>query len=206
MKTCEEYYDLIVFFDGLSPGEKQQVQTHAEKCSDCRKHFAAFQAIRAGLKKREHAGHVDEALLTRYGIHLSNPDEPDYDGRRLTRREITAVEEHVNRCQPCQQKVARITEEYREIEEYLAQEGMPSLYLGKASLWSVVKEKALNFFEAMAGFAKSVTTLPKLQLYPVAATVLAGVVILLWVSPLFRGSEHGYYQLAALELKNEKFF
>jgi tetratricopeptide (TPR) repeat protein len=204
MKTCEEYYDLLVFFDDLSHSEQQEVKQHTEKCSACRKHLMEFQAIKASLSQREDSAHIDDDLLTRYGIYLSAPDEPDYDGRRLTRQEIAAIEKHVNLCRPCRQKANQITQEYREIEAYLEQEGVPSLHLGRASLWSAVKGKTLNLFEDAASLVKGFTSLPKLRLYPLAATALAGIVILLWASPLFRDSEHAYNQLASLNLDKEK--
>jgi tetratricopeptide (TPR) repeat protein len=204
MKTCEEYYEMLVFFDDLSHNEQQEVKQHTEKCPTCREHFSAFQQIKMSLKQREFAGHIDNELLTRYGIYLSEPGEPDYDGSRLGRKEMANIKKHVESCQACQQKVNRIAREYRAVEAHLEREGVPALHLGKTSLWPVIRRKALKLHESLLAFVKGAASLSRLQFYPIAATALAGIVILLWVSPLFRGSGYKYSQLASLELEKER--
>jgi anti-sigma factor RsiW len=108
MNPCEDMHDKIIFYDDLSPGEQQAVRQHIDSCADCRKYLEEVQALTLGLQQNISANHIDDKLLRRYGIYLADPDEPDYDGRQLTRQEIASIESHVKTCRACGQKVEQV--------------------------------------------------------------------------------------------------
>jgi tetratricopeptide (TPR) repeat protein len=203
MKKCEYFYDQIIFYDDLSPSEQREVDAHTAACADCRQRLRETQLIVAGLMQRDSTGHVADELLTRYGIFLSNPQEPDYDGSRLASEEIAGIKQHLQKCHVCQQRVDAIVQEFREIDRYLEQAGVPALIVGKKPAWAAIQQLAAKWLDWISSFLKSTVSVPKF--YPVAATAFAVILILAWTSPLFRGSEYKYHQLASLEVENAAF-
>lgn len=203
MNLCKDIQEKIIFYDELSPGEQQTIRRHTDDCTDCRKHFTELQAIMAGLKQNVATSHIDDKLLTCYGIYLSDPDEPDYDGRQLTQQEIAGIETHVQTCLDCRQKVEQVTQEFREIDAYLEQAGVPETKINIAMAKTSARKKSSGVREMIASLADRIFALPKLQLYPATAAAFALVLILVWVSPLFRGSEFQYYKVASIDPKTE---
>ncbi len=199
MKSCHEFHDAIVLFEDLDPSDRREVMVHVEKCASCRKKFREYRAVMAAVLENADPGHIDEPMLTRYGIYLSEPAEPDYDGRRLAADEISHIEEHVEQCSPCRQKIDRIKQEYQEIEAYLEEAGVPSVNLGQVSAWSRLGRWSVRLFELPSTVAKTLISLPAPKLYPAAVTVVASLLVVVWVSPLFRGSGAIYYELASIE-------
>lgn len=199
MKNCDELHDAIVLFEDLGASDRREVTAHVEKCAACRKKFEEYRAVMAAVVESTDAGHIDEPMLTRYGIYLSEPAEPDYDGRKLAADEISHIAEHVERCSSCRQKVDRTEQEYLEIEAYLEEAGVPSVDLGKVSARSRLGRWAVRLFELPSTVARTLMSIPAPKLYPAAVTVLATLLVAVWVSPLFRGSGYIYYELAAIE-------
>jgi hypothetical protein len=159
----------------------------------------------AAVRKAADPNHVEDQMLTRYAVHLSEPGQPDYDGRRLTREEISSIGKHVEQCSPCREKLDRINQDYQEIEAYLEESGVPSVAIGKASAGSRLKSWAVRLFELLTTVAKALKSVPALRLYPAAATVLASLLVVVWVSPLFRGSDYVYYEMASIEDEDVTF-
>lgn len=202
MNPCKDIHDKIIFYDDLSRSEQQAIKQHIGSCSDCRKQFREMQTITVGLKQSVSASHIDDDLLTRYGIYRSDPDGPDYDGRQLTGDEIAGVENHLETCRICAQKVEQIEHEFREIDAFLERAGVPALQLKAASPTPRVAVRIARLGHTIISGAKTFFSLPKLQLYPVAAVACAAVVALIWISPFFRSNEYPYLKLAAIDAKS----
>ena len=199
MPNCDEFHDRIVLFDDLSREEQEKVRAHTEDCPGCRRKLADVQAIMVGLAEGRASSHVEDELLTRYGLYLSDPEGPDFDGRRLTRAEIGEIEGHLRGCPPCHRKVDAVVQEYREMDAYLEKEGMPSLEVG-------VRTSPVSAVGGARGMLTTVTEIlreffasSRRGFYPAAGVALAAAVAVLWVSPLFRGDGYPYYRLAAIE-------
>lgn len=202
MNYCDEIHDKIVFFDDLDEAEQREVKLHTSSCSRCRKKLHEFQAIMSSLKNSQDAHGIDDELIVRYSIHLSDPEEPDYDGRKLTRSEIKTIREHLAECDQCQKKVEQLCQEYQDIEAYFEKADFPALMAVSPSL----SEKALALFgtatdslKAAADSIKSKIFAPIPKYYPIAAGALAVLLITIWVGPFFRGSKNPYLELASLQ-------
>lgn len=198
MKDCEKFEDKILYLDELPDEQQHEVFDHIRTCSDCRAKLKDLQAITAGLKNRA-ARHVDDKLLTRYGIHVLDPDHPDYDGSRLGPEEVTRVAEHVEICAQCQNRLAQITDQYRQIEEYLEAAGLPDLSLGRRSAWQKAERTGRDLLTAASAYARNLLTIPAPKFYPLAVATAAALFVLVWVSPLFRGTGNIYEDLISLQ-------
>jgi tetratricopeptide (TPR) repeat protein len=118
---------------------------------------------------------------------------------------MAGIKPHLEKCRVCQQKVDAITQEFRAIAGYLEQAGVPPLAIGRKPLLAALEKQAAGWFRSVSSFLQNLFSLPAPKFYPVAAAALAGVLILIWLSPLFRGSDYKYHQLAALEIEKVAF-
>ena len=196
MNACEAFSDKIIFFDDLSRDEQQKVVDHIDECAHCQKDREVVQRIMSSLETGQVQSHIEDDLLVRYGLYLADPEEPDYDGRRLTIDEIRNVQKHVDDCDQCHRRVDQIRKEYDEINDYLEEAEFPQI--------SIVPRPSK--LAAASGFAKSVLesikdaiSVPIPRFYPVAIGAMAVVFLIIWVGPLFRGSDNPYFELAALK-------
>ncbi len=196
---CDNYSEKIIDFNDLNATEQEEIRTHAESCADCRKKLAEVQTILTSMKHHQAEHVVDDELLERYSVYLAAPDEPDYDGRCLTAIEISAVKNHLNECQHCQQKVERLTREFQEINAYLEETELTAYSLSAKAPESAPAKKSSNFSKKILDTVKNFISLPAPRLYPVAAGTFVVLLVLAWFGPFFRGSDYQYYRLASLE-------
>lgn len=185
MAACKKYYEAILHFEELSEEEKDQIKQHIKECDDCRVHFIETQTITSALRQLKPAAHIDFDQLVQYGIYLSDPKHPDYDGEVLNEEQIANIKSHINRCSDCRNIVDEVKQEYEEIESFLKTEGVPDTTWKKMA--PVRKKESqfsirfTNFLDTIQGFLFPVNS----RLVPAAIVVL---LVLVWFSPLFRGS------------------
>ena len=199
METCEKFYEKILLFDDLSTHEQLQVKQHTANCNKCRRQLEEFQMIISSLKRSQASHVMDDTLLLRYSIQISAPKEPDYDGRKLTRSEVSKIRKHLAECSECMQKVDQYCQEYQGIEGYLEKTEFSTLSLGPQSSWSLVSEKTIHFLKSVTSTAKSRIFVPIPKFYPIAAGAMAVILLIILVGPFFRGSGKPYLELASLD-------
>jgi len=191
METCEKFYEKILLFDDLSTHEQLQVKQHTANCNKCRTQLEEFQMIISSLKRSQASHVMDDTLLLRYSIQISAPKETDYDGRKLTRSEVSKIRKHLAECSECMQKVDQYCQEYQGIEGYLEKPDFSTLSLGPHSSWSLVSEKTIHFLKSVTSTAKSRIFVPIPKFYPIAAVAMAVILLIILGNP--------YLELASLD-------
>ena len=68
--------------------------------------------------------HVDGMVLTRYAIYLCDPQQADYDGHKLTDKELIAVAKHVEGCAQCRARVEAIRDQWEVEGGYVLERGI----------------------------------------------------------------------------------
>jgi len=199
METCKKFYEKILLFDDLSTHEQLEVKHHIANCDKCRKQLEKFQMIIYSLKRSQVSHVIDDTLLLHFSIHISAPKEPDYDGRKLTRSEISKIRKHLAECSECMQKVDQYCQEYKEIDDYLEKSEFPTPSLAAKFSWSLVSEKVIHFLKSVTLTVKSKIFVPIPKFYPISVGAMAIILLMILVGPFFRGSGNPYLELASLD-------
>jgi hypothetical protein len=176
MNTCKEFYDKMILFEELDPQEQQKMKYHLQTCANCRKQFKEFRSIDQVLNNMHH---LSENIVTRYGLYLADPKTPDYDGQKLSSAEIVKIEHHVKLCPTCAHKISEIKQEYKRIESFLDEAGVPAIDVGKVpGQISVTKKMAI----AAQYIGDGVSQFFSRRFYPIlTASAVAVVVVMLLV-------------------------
>nr|NIU01302.1 hypothetical protein [Nitrosopumilaceae archaeon]NIX61904.1 hypothetical protein [Nitrosopumilaceae archaeon] len=116
MEKCKEFRKKI-FWEELSEEQQQRLKKHLESCAECRQYFERNEAILSSLQKSN--VHISGELLNRYTSYLYAPDEPDYDGRRLSKTEISRMQKHLRQCRSCEQKLADLKAEFQDLQAFI---------------------------------------------------------------------------------------
>ena len=184
-------------WEELSSDEAEALERHLSDCSSCQSRLFDYRSLAKALGRKTRPVHVDGELLTRYAVHACDPDEPDYDGRRLTSKETQRVQTHLASCADCRETVESIKADYRQIDAYLGEAGLPATLTTAES--APVQRKALHLLGSTLGsWASSWQELVRFRPMPLAAAA-AILVMVVWVSPAFRGDAENYYDLAGLD-------
>ncbi len=128
MSPCDAIDARLADLPDLGDETRIDLERHAETCQSCRAKLAeyrALMAVMAALRHFEAPLHVDGERLTRFAIHRAAPTEPDHDQMRLSGVEIQQIEGHVRTCPRCRLAVDSILEQYREVDIFLAEAGVP---------------------------------------------------------------------------------
>ncbi len=198
MSICEKIRDKILDFNDLNPQEQARIRAHLAQCESCRKHFQEINSIMTGLKQANRSSHVDAELLERYVVFTnSRAGEPDYDGSRLSGKEIAAVEKHLASCKACSKKMAAMTAEYNSLAQYLGDAGLPKTKIGTRPLAEKVREKVGAGANALAGLWDKILPAPAPRLIPLAVTAFA-IALLVLLLPYLRSTTPGYADLAKI--------
>jgi tetratricopeptide (TPR) repeat protein len=203
MNTCDNIYEKILFFDDLSAEEQEEIRKHAEHCAGCRQKLTEFQSITVSLQHHQAEHTVDDELLERYSVYLEAMNEPDYDGRRLTAAEIGEIREHLAKCPGCREEVERLRQENRSLRTYLENTDLAGLSLAAGKPEPSFLEKIENVLRNVGETIRDKISFSSPAFYPIAAGAIAGLLLLFWFGPFFRGDDYQYYRLASLE--QEKF-
>ena len=197
MSSCEAIEARLTDFPDLEDETRLDLERHAETCQSCRAKLAENQALMAALRNFEAPLHVDGERLTRFAIHRAAPAEPDYDQTRLSGLEIQQIEGHVGACPRCRLAVDSIIEQYREIDIFLTEAGVPPVPLIKLSSRVSVRHELAR---AWIGAKNALISIPP---YPTAGVALACLlIVLLWMGPWLRDP---YHQLAFVEAPETSF-
>ena len=205
MNNCDAIQEKLVFLDELSEDERGLVRRHTSECERCRRYFEHLRLIMTSLAGRRQEPHIDGVLLTRYSLYLSTPEEPDYDGRRLTGSEIGEVEHHLGECDVCKEKVENLGNEFQEIELYLEKAGLEQITLGAESNRSVgaILTGVSETVDSVFGWIKDRVTSPLPRFAPLAVGAMAVLMLVIWAGPFLIQSNNPYATLASLD--GEKF-
>lgn len=197
--SCAALYEKMIFFEDLSKREQREVEKHTNECPECNKHFNEISTIMHSLKGGQRSHPIADDLLARYSLYLANPAEPDYDSRKLTRPELRRVRKHVAGCPQCEGKVAKLRQEFGEIQQYLETTDIPGdLIVGQSSR-ALISVKDLKFVQVAKEFIKTWVFAPVPKFYPVAVGAVVVISLMIWVGPFFRGSDNPYSSLVSLE-------
>ncbi len=195
--ACDAIDARLTDFPDLRDETRIDLERHAETCQSCRAKLAEYRALMAALRHFEAPLHVDGERLTRFAIHRAAPTEPDYDQMRLSGVEIQQIEGHVRTCPRCRLAVDSILEQYREVDIFLAEAGVPPLPIIKPSSRVSVR---LELERAWMRAKKALVSIPP---YPTAGVALGCLlIVLLWMGPLLRDP---YHQLAFVEATETSF-
>lgn len=198
MKTCNKYYEQIINLDELTESEKDKLIKHAQGCDVCQKHLHEISVINGALRQFRTESHVNDELLTRYGIYIAGSKKADYDGKKLTKQEISLVKNHVEHCNECKLKVEQITEDYTEIDMYLRDQMVPNTTLGKRMVIpKITKQISFTIRSAFNSIQEMLFPI-QLRTMPTAIMTFATLLIVIWFSPLFRGETDAIYKLAVI--------
>ncbi len=205
MKSCKKYYQQIIHFDELPEDDQIQVKGHVSTCSACSGYFRDIQNLTSALKRFQNEKHIGDEQLVRYGIYLGDPKKPDYDGFRFTGEQVKQIQNHIDSCLKCRQRVAQITREYANIEAYLTEAGVPDKTFGKTLNWLNVLNPVTKWVKSIVTPFKGLVTGPRVRVFPVYGISFAVLFILLWISPFFRGSDYIDNKFLSIEKQEIRF-
>jgi tetratricopeptide (TPR) repeat protein len=204
MNNCKNISEKIMFFNDLDTMEQDEIKQHTTQCIDCQKKLEEFQTLLTSLKQYQNEHVINEELLERYSIYLATGDEPDYDGRKLTASEIEEIREHIGECPRCQKKVEQLSRDYRDIETYLEDTELASLYLATETQNQSLADQTWRILKNGVDSLKDFFTLSTHRLYPIAVGAVVILLVFIWFGPFFRGSDNPYSHLMTLE--HERIF
>ncbi len=197
MKNCEHYQEKIVFFDDLSDRERQDVLKHVAQCLDCEKKLLELQTLSVSLSRLQTEHPFDDTLLERYSIYLEAPEEPDYDGSRLSSAQIESIRTHIAACRNCEQKVELFRKEYREVLAFIEQTEVAKLKSTDSQTSLSLSKRIAAALKSIVESLKSIFSPASPAFYPATAGLAFALLLLLWFGPFFRDYDD-YRQLATI--------
>ncbi len=199
MKTCDEFRESMLFFDELSERKKAAVEQHLESCPACHTYFQQIQTLQVAIKEERSSKHMDGSSLARYASYLFSPDEPDYDGQRMTPETADHIRRHIDMCPECSRKLQAHLSELEELNAFLKKSRIPDISIGTVPSAVMMEEKLTRAAQRFAALWHKWTTLPtyKYALIPSAALII--LVSLMVVKFFIPGQPEGFSDLAVLE-------
>ncbi|GEM_PF-4722447 len=199
MKTCDEFRENILFFEALSETAKAAVEQHLKSCPACHTYFQQINALQRAIKEERSRQHVDGSSLARYASYLFSPDEPDYDGQRMTPETADHIRRHIGMCPECSQKLQAHLSELEELNAFLEKSRIPDISIGTVPSAVMMEEKLTRAAQRFAALWHKWTTLPayKYALIPSAALII--FVSLMVVKFFIPGQPEGFSDLTVLE-------
>lgn len=199
MKTCDEFRENILFFDDLSESDKAALEQHLKSCPACHTYFQQINALERAIKEERSSQHVDGSSLARYASYLFSPDEPDYDGQRMTPEIADPIRQHIRMCPKCSQKLQAHLSELEELNAFLEKSRIPDISIGTVPSAVMMEEKLTRAAQRFAAIWHKWTTLPayKYALIPSAALII--LLSLMVVKLFIPGQPEGFSDLAVLE-------
>lgn len=198
-KDFNDIESKIIFYDELSEEERKEVDEILKTSKKYRDYFNQIRAIEDSLKKSQKVELPDEDLLIRYVNYLREPREPDYDGRKLTREEITRIEALIEKNPLYRKRFEELQKELLELDTFLADSEIPDLEIGRSYLLLDIKDWLSERIKAVGERSEEwlVQLTSRRVLVPVA--VVATVLLLVIVNPFLSHTQLTYSDLASLE-------
>lgn len=187
MSDCKQFEESLADDEDLTRQQRESLERHLVDCGSCREKMSEFRSIWDALRS-DSAGpdaHPARELLSRFAVQRCDPEELDYDGRRLSSDELENVESHLVRCDACREDANLAIGDYREVDAYMEAQGLPEMLPDSSGGGLVARLGRL-----LRGLAS-----PGALAY---ASGAAAAVLLVWVSPLFRPVAERYYALASV--------
>lgn len=194
MDVCSIICDKIIYYDKLDLIEKQRIKEHANNCQSCQKYLQEIGMIMSSLNRNMNQHSVDDELLLRYSIHISIPNEPDYDGRNLTNSEIADVRQHVAVCESCQKKVNQYCQDFKEIDEYWETKKLPSITINPKLSVKSTHSRIAKFLRN--NNRRTFGLKPRYIPFTIGA---AALLVILWLGPFFRGNQALFDELISFD-------
>jgi len=200
MTHCDKNQEKLLLFGELDQKEQNEIMEHMEVCESCRSQLEQYRQIEAGLAELTNPKHMDDDLLVRYSVHLSDPDVGDYDGRKLSRREISALETHVAQCASCEARLTKLVEEYQQTAAYFESSNLPDMMLTPATLADAFAARVTTVKQLVQGTLaalKESLSAPIPRFFPVVLGAVAMLFAVVWWGPFYR-SDNPYWDFAAV--------
>jgi len=201
MENCSKNHEKIIFYNDLSNTEKETLQKHLESCENCRDDFKKINSIQKLLNQGISSSHTDNERLVRFVIFENFPDEPDFDGEKLSSQEVMAIRKHIEGCQDCNDKYYEMKSEYETLEHFIRESNIPDYQLGQNPVRIKVSERISQLIKILAETWKSLNSHPKPKYILAPAAVIAVLLLFFVFLPFFKGTEVTYQSLAKLESK-----
>ncbi len=198
MKNCEKFEDYLYYPEALNAAEREALKAHLHTCENCRREFERSQTIFAGLKNQVLAGHPDDEQLIRYVTYRMSPDEPDYDGKFLTREEIQTLKQHIKSCRACAERVEELDQEYKALDTYLEEAGIPEINIGEMPETPAAPVRPRPTRQSGMSFWEKLSVLFSQKSYLIPAAGLAIMALLVMINPFGNQSDSGFAELAEL--------
>lgn len=201
MKNCKEYSGQIIFYDDLNNVERQELKNHLRECESCRNDSKQFQSILSVLKSGSAEVHITHDAMVRFILFQKNPDEPDYDGTRLSARQARQIRDHLQTCQACTLRFETMNLEYESLNSYINELDLPDYELGKTGAEHRLRRFIPAAIESLANTWKKLSSIPKPGYALIPAASLAILLALIIILPFFQKGGDSYLNLARLEDK-----
>ncbi len=134
--------------------------------------------------------------MIRYAIHLKDPENPDYDGRRLSAHEMSEIETHLAECESCRNRLEDTGQEFQSMVDFVEDAGFANL--------STHPEKAApaGSYNGRAKIAlNSIFAAPKIRLALTFALILLTLSSILYLQL----NRHPYAKWAVIEKPDLEF-
>ena len=92
---------------------------------------------------------MDKKLLTKYAVFLEDPDNPDYDGTRLTEEEIKEIERHLNNSDDTRRELQVVRAELRTLINTFEKEGFAGISTHPVLQKSQIKSRSLTYLQGL---------------------------------------------------------
>jgi len=135
--------------------------------------------------------HISGKFLTKYAIHLEDPNNPDYDGSRLSQRQIIQIKEHLKECDLCSNRVLSAIQEFHSLVEQVEDAGFGNVSTHGKEAANFRIDRALNWLRILRQ--------PKIQ---IAAGLALGLIIIL---NFYIANRDLYVQLALISKPTVEF-
>lgn len=202
---CKYYSEKYIFFEDLSKNEKAEIKNHIKVCDKCRNYFEKNELLIKSLRLISSQNHISDELLIRYAVYLNYPNEPDYDGRRLTSDEIHDITSHIKECNNCEQKLNEFNAEFKSIESYLAESYLPDLSIGGVTMMTQLKNKISEFMRSTNEWWEGVISQSKTKYILIPVSISAILILLLLIDPFHQTIKSDLRQIAVLEHSQVSF-
>ena len=74
--------------------------------------------------------HIALQQLDRYAVHLFSPDETDYDGKRLSDKDVEQITTHLDSCEKCTKSFQKLQTQLWELDQFLDEQSLPEVTVG----------------------------------------------------------------------------
>ncbi len=141
--------------------------------------------------------HISNDLLTRYAIYLEDSDNPDYDGKRLSFRQMNQIKHHIVACDLCGKQLQSVRQEFRIVLAHAEEAGLGTLSTHEGSQGIPFNE----YRRSSKGHWLEKLKVPKTQI----AAAFGLILLVLAVSFYYQTQRQPYNELAVIHRPEIEF-